>query len=46
MTVCLRNSGCDAFHEDRFGKCVIVERRIAVDGGGHYKIKNHEGTVL
>jgi hypothetical protein len=47
VTVCLRNSGCDAFQEGLFGKCIIVERKITAEGvGGHYRIRNHEGKVV
>ncbi|KAF9545005.1 Structural maintenance of chromosomes protein 6 [Mortierella hygrophila] len=42
----LRNRGNDGYKPDIYGESIIVERRISLDGGSSYKIKNAKGKTI
>ncbi|KAG3097373.1 hypothetical protein PI124_g12695 [Phytophthora idaei] len=50
VRVKLRNDdgagGSDAFHPDKYGKQIIVERLIRRDGSAEYRLKNEQGLLV
>ncbi|KAF9156913.1 Structural maintenance of chromosomes protein 6 [Linnemannia schmuckeri] len=42
----LRNRGNDGYKPEIYGESIIVERRISLDGGSSYKIKNAKGKTV
>ncbi|XP_045606950.1 structural maintenance of chromosomes protein 6 [Procambarus clarkii] len=42
----IKNSGRDAFKHELFGDSIVVERKIHSNGGGGYKIKAKNGTIV
>ncbi|KAF9340376.1 Structural maintenance of chromosomes protein 6 [Linnemannia elongata] len=42
----LRNRGIDGYKPDVYGESIIIERRISLDGGSSYKIKNAKGKTV
>lgn len=42
----IKNVGRDAYKHDIYGDCIIVERKIMSSGGGSYRIKAKNGTVV
>ncbi|KAG0318300.1 Structural maintenance of chromosomes protein 6 [Linnemannia gamsii] len=42
----LRNRGSDGYKPDIYGESIIVERRISLDGGSSYRIKNAKGKTI
>lgn len=42
----LRNRGNDGYKPDIYGESIIVERRISLDGGSSYRIKNAKGKTI
>ncbi|KAG0287576.1 Structural maintenance of chromosomes protein 6 [Linnemannia gamsii] len=42
----LWNRGNDGYKPDIYGESIIVERRISLDGGSSYKIKNAKGKTI
>ena len=43
VRVTLRNQGVDAYHPEKYGSSITVERVIHDDGTGQYRIKNENG---
>lgn len=46
VRVQLRNAGTDAFRPAVYGDAIVIERRIHVDGGGAWKIRDASGRVV
>lgn len=42
----LRNRGNDGYKPDVYGESIIIERRISLDGGSSYRIKNAKGKTV
>ncbi|KAG0073128.1 Structural maintenance of chromosomes protein 6 [Linnemannia elongata] len=42
----LRNRGNDGYKPDVYGESIIIERRISLDGGSSYRIKNAKGKTI
>ncbi|KAM9995704.1 hypothetical protein ACTFIY_001895 [Dictyostelium cf. discoideum] len=46
ITVKLRNQGQEAFKPEKYGKSVIIERRISRTGSSGYKVKDYNGKTV
>ncbi|XP_042865205.1 structural maintenance of chromosomes protein 6-like [Penaeus japonicus] len=46
IDIYIKNGGRDAFKHEVYGDCIIVERKIMSSGGGSYKIKAKDGTLV
>ncbi|XP_047475491.1 structural maintenance of chromosomes protein 6-like isoform X2 [Penaeus chinensis] len=42
----IKNMGKDAYKHEIYGDCIIVERKIMSSGGGSYRVKAKDGTVV
>ncbi|KAF9924950.1 Structural maintenance of chromosomes protein 6 [Linnemannia zychae] len=42
----LRNRGNDGYKPEIYGESIIIERRIMLDGGSSYRIKNAKGRTI
>lgn len=46
IEIYIKNMGKDAFKHQTYGDCIIVERKIMSSGGGSYRLKAKDGTVV
>lgn len=46
IEIALKNTGKEAFKHELYGDTIIVERKIQIKGGGGYKIKAKNGSVV
>ena len=46
ITIKLRNQGGDAYKPHLYGKSIIVERKISMDGGSSYKLKSADKKTI
>ncbi|KAJ3194735.1 hypothetical protein HK101_002016 [Irineochytrium annulatum] len=46
VTIKVANRGSEAFHPEKYGETIIIERKLVKDGSGGYKIKDANGTTV
>jgi chromosome segregation ATPase len=42
----LRNAGPDAYQPDKYGKSILISRKLNVNGGSVYSVRNAEGHMV